>query len=99
MLVSVGNFIAHTFLFNLKGKTTYNPGMLTSIVLFLPVGVYFFSWVIQRHAASPLDWVAGILLGVILNIIGILKMIDWLKNAKTPYIFSARFLIPGQQKG
>src|SRR6187401_3579219 len=25
ILISVGNFFAHTFLFNLKGKTFYNP--------------------------------------------------------------------------
>jgi hypothetical protein len=32
ILVSVGNFIAHTFLFNIKGKTRYNPGMFTAII-------------------------------------------------------------------
>lgn len=28
ILVSVGNVVAHTFLFNLKGKTIYNPGIV-----------------------------------------------------------------------
>jgi Protein of unknown function with HXXEE motif len=97
ILVSVGNFIAHTFLFNIKGKTSYNPGMLTAIVLFLPLSAYFFSWVIQNHAASTFDWVIGILLGIALNVVGILKMIDWMKDENTPYVFPARCLIP--QKG
>ena len=94
MLVSLGNFVAHTFLFNIKGKTRYNPGMLTAILLFLPLTVIFFSWIIRHQAATPLDWVAGILLGLVLNFVGILKMIDWLKDEHTPYAFSARFMIP-----
>ncbi len=98
MLVSAGNFIAHTFLFNIKGKTFYNPGMVTAIALFLPMSVYFFSFVIQNNIATLPDWVIGIVLGIALNVIGILKMIDWMKDEKTPYIFPARFLIPETNK-
>ena len=98
MLVSLGNFIAHTFLFNIKGKTRYNPGMLAAILLFLPLAVIFFGLVIRQNTASVLDWVAGVGLGGVLNYVGILKMIDWMKDEKTPYIFSKRFLVPGQQK-
>ncbi len=96
ILVSAGNFIAHTFLFNIKGRTRYNPGMLVAILLFLPLVVAFFILVIQQHAASPLDWILGIVLGLALNYIGILKMIDWMKDGKTPYFFPARFLVPGK---
>ncbi len=94
MLVSVGNFIAHTFLFNIKGKTIYNPGMLTAIVLFVPVAVYFGYLTIQGHEATFLDWLIGIILGIALNFVGILKMIDWLKDENTKYIFPKRCLIP-----
>ena len=97
LLVSLGNFIAHTFLFNIKGKTLYNPGMLTAIGLFLPMVVIFFTWVIRQQIGTPLDWAVGVLLGIALNFIGILKMIDWLKDEQTPYVFPARFLIPGQR--
>ncbi len=97
LLVSLGNFIAHTFLFNIKGKTRYNPGMLTAIVLFLPLVGIFFTTLIRQQAATPLDWLVGILLGVALNVAGILKMIDWLKDENTPYVFPARFLIPSQR--
>jgi hypothetical protein len=98
ILISVGNFITHTFLFNIKGKTLYNPGMLTAIVLFLPLSISFFSWVVQHHAASTLDWIVGFLLGIALNYIGILKLIDWMKDANTPYVFPARCLVPGPHK-
>jgi hypothetical protein len=97
ILVSIGNILAHTFLFNIKGRTVYNPGMLTALVFFLPLSVFFFSWVVQHHAASTLDWIFGIILGIALNYIGVIKIVDWMKDPNTPYVFTARFLVPGQQ--
>ena len=96
ILVSVGNFIGHTFLFNIKGKTVYNPGMLTGVILFLPICLYFFYYVIQQGLVSPTDWIIGIILGIALNYIGILKLIDWLKDENTRYIFPQRCLIPNK---
>lgn len=90
ILVSVGNFVAHTFLFNLRGKTIYNAGMLTSIVLFLPISGYFFYFVASHRMATPADWVVGLLLGAALNYFGILKMIDLLKDRHTAFVFPSR---------
>lgn len=87
MLISVGNFIAHTFLFNIRGKTRYSPGMVTAILFFAPISAEFFYQVIDKNLASPLDWGIGILSGLTLNYLGILKMINWLKNKQTAYIF------------
>ena len=98
ILVSAGNFIAHTLLFNFKGKSRYNPGMLTADILFLPIVVFFFVLVIQGNLARPLDWVLGFALGIALNYLGILKMIDLLKNEKTKFIFPKRFLLPARRK-
>ena len=94
ILVSVGNFFAHTLLFNIKGKTLYNPGMLTAILLFVPISGYFFYLVIQGNLATTTDWIVGIILGAVLNVIGVLKLIDWLKDQNTEYIFPKRFLMP-----
>lgn len=94
ILVSAGNFIAHTFLFNIKGKTRYNPGMLSADLLFLPIFVFFFILVIQNNLATPLDWGLGIVLGIALNFLGILKLIDLLKDPNTRYIFPKRSLRP-----
>lgn len=93
IMVSLGNVLAHTALFNVRGKTWYNPGMLTALLLFLPIAIYFLTQVVQYHAASALDWVVGIVLGVILNYIGILKLIDWLKDPNSPYRFPARSML------
>jgi hypothetical protein len=94
ILVSAGNFVAHTFLFNIKGKSFYNPGMITADILFLPVVVYFFFLVFRDNLATPLDWILGIALGIALNYIGILKLIDWLKDKQTAYVFPPRSLPP-----
>jgi hypothetical protein len=96
ILVSIGNFIAHTFLFNIKGKTLYNPGMFTAIVLFLPIGAYFGYLLIKGNLATPIDWIVGVVLGVALNFIGVLKLIDWLKDENTRYIFPKRSLLPSK---
>jgi len=94
LLVSVGNFFAHTFLFNLKGRTLYNPGMFTAIFLFAPLALYFGYFVIQNNIAAMMDWIIGILLGIGLSYIGIFKLIDWLKDENTKYIFPKRSLLP-----
>lgn len=98
ILVSVGNVVAHTFLFNIKGKTRYNPGMATALILFLPLTFYFFYILVTKNLASPLDYLLGLILGFIMNYIGILKLIDWLKDENTSYIFPKRCLIPSMRK-
>ncbi|MGA9190324.1 MAG: HXXEE domain-containing protein [Anaerolineales bacterium] len=97
MLVSIGNVLAHTFLFNIKGGTRYNPGMLTAITLFAPIAISFGYVVVVGSSATPIDWALGLVLGVVLNYIGILKLIDWLKDEDSPYVFPNRFLIPDQR--
>jgi hypothetical protein len=94
ILISIGNFVAHTFVFNIKGRTLYNPGMFTAVVLFLPIAGYFGYLVMQGNLATPMDWTVGIILGLALNFIGILKLIDWLKDSNTPYIWPKRSLLP-----
>lgn len=90
VLVSFGNFIAHTFLFPIRGRTRYSPGMLTAVVLFLPITITFFFLVIHNNIARPVDWIVGTVLGIALNYLGILKVIDLLKNRDTPHVFPGR---------
>jgi hypothetical protein len=92
VLVSLGNTVAHVTLFNIKGKTIYNPGMATSLALFVPVIYVFFDMILASGQASLLDWALGIGLGILLNVIGIIKVIVWMKDENTPYIFPERFL-------
>ncbi|HEY5464022.1 MAG TPA: HXXEE domain-containing protein [Hanamia sp.] len=98
IMVSLGNFIAHTFLFNIKGKTFYNAGMITSWIFFAPCVYFFFYIIYSENLITPSDYLIGIPLGVIFNVIGIFKLIDWLKDKNTTYIFGQRNLLPKDRR-
>ena len=87
IVISAGNVIAHTILFNLKGKTFYNPGLLTSLVLFLPMTVYYFIFLSRHDLLHPATLTIGILLGLLVNYFGVIKLITILSDKKTVYIF------------
>lgn len=98
ILISVGNTIAHTFLFNIKGKTFYNPGLITSWAFFIPCIYFFFHIAYKEALITPIDYYIGIPLGVVLNVFGILKMIEWLEDKNTPYIFESGNLLSSDRK-
>lgn len=98
ILISVGNTIAHSIMFNIKGKTFYNAGMVTSILFFAPISYCFFKTIHAENLVTSLDYVLGIPLGIALNYIGILKFIDWFADKKTVFIFPKRNLLPRDQK-
>ena len=98
IMVSLGNTIAHTTLFNIKGKTLYNAGLLTSWLLFVPCAYFFFTIIHREHLATMTDYLIGILLGIVINVVGILKLIDWMANKDTTYIFDDRNLLPKDRK-
>lgn len=98
ILISAGNTIAHCFIFNIKGKTIYNAGMVTSILLFLPITLFFFYIIHTKNLVHAKDYFIGIPLGIILNYVGLLKLITWLKDKNTSYIFPQRNLLSEDRK-
>lgn len=98
ILISFGNIMAHTVLFNIKGKTIYNAGMATSLLFFAPCVYFFCAIVYNEHLVTITDYLVGIPLGIVLNVIGVLKTIDWLANRNTTYIFEERNLLLKDRK-
>lgn len=94
MIVSIGNIIAHTTFFNIKGNTLYNAGMATSWLLFVPCAYFFISIIHTNHLATTTDYFIGITLGIILNVVGVLKLIDWMADENSTYTFEKRNLLP-----
>lgn len=88
IVVSLGNVFAHGVLFNIKGKTLYNPGLLTALVLFLPVAIYFFVYLARHDLLDPANLIVGIIAGMAVNYFGILRLISFLARKDTPYVFS-----------
>jgi hypothetical protein len=98
MMVSIGNLVAHTIVFNIKGNTFYNAGLATSWLLFVPC-VYFFVSIIHTNSlATNTDYIIGTVFGLLLNIAGIVKLIDWMADESTPYNFYDRNLLPKDRK-
>lgn len=93
ILISFGNIVAHTFLFNIKGKTFYNAGMLTCWVFFVPCIWFFFHVIYTENLVTAKDYYIGIPIGIVLNIVGILKMIEWLADKNTSYKFEHKNLL------
>jgi hypothetical protein len=94
MIISLGNIIAHTFIFNLKGKTVYNAGLASSWLFFAPCVFYFFKIIHQDHLADLSDYCIGIPLGILINIFGVFKPIHWLSDRNTNFIFTKNHLLP-----
>jgi hypothetical protein len=93
IIVSISNTITHSTLFNIKGKTLYNAGLVTSWLLFVPIIYFFFSIVYADHLIKMADYLIGIPLGIALTVIGIVKLIDWMADRNTTYIFEQRNLL------
>lgn len=85
--ISIGNILAHTIFLNIKGKTSYNPGMATALVLFLPISIYYFEFLSKHGLISSTTLVIGLILGVIINYFGILIPIVLLGDKNSPYPF------------
>ena len=98
ILVSLGNILAHTLVFNIKGKTRYNAGLATSWLFFAPCVFFFFRIVTKQHLATATDYAIGIPLGIIINILLVVKMITWMADRHTRYAFSTRNLLPEDRK-
>lgn len=98
ILISLGNIIAHTFLFNLKGKTFYNAGLITCWLFFAPCVLFFFRLINKENLATTTDYLIGIPLGILINIFGIIKLISWLSDKNTSYIFRNNQLLSVDRK-
>lgn len=98
LLVSLGNVIAHTFVFNLKGKTIYNAGLATSWLLFVPCIFFFFKIIHDENLVTITDYLIGIPLGLVVNIAGVLKPITWLADKNSLFVFKDRNLLPPDRR-
>lgn len=83
MLFNLFQVLGHGLEMNIKGKTWYNPGMATSIFLFLPVSVLYI-----REIADFLS-VYTVLLSMaaifVIVIVTVIMPVQGLKNRNSPY--------------
>jgi hypothetical protein len=88
IMVNVGNILAHVVIFNIRARTFYNPGMGTSLVLFLPVSILFFWYVVTNNLADTTTILLWVPIGFVVAIILTLGAVEVLKNPHTSFRFS-----------
>lgn len=91
MFFNLFQVLGHCFQMNIKMKAWYNPGMVTSLVLFLPISIYYLTVITTNGIVSGLDWVVGVAMFVAMTACCVILPIQLTKNPNTPY------LIPQQQ--
>lgn len=85
---SLFQILGHGLEMNIKLHTWYNPGLATTIFLFLPIGIAYIETVTNRHLLSGWDWFFAVLtlLGCIL--VTIILPVQSLKDKSTKYVIS-----------
>jgi hypothetical protein len=91
ILVSLGNCGLHLVVIPIRGRMPYNPGMVTSLLLFLPLVVWFAIEALPMMSAT--DIVIGLALGLALNIGGVIGVIRVLENVNASP-FEDRQILP-----
>ena len=83
----VGQLIAHGIVINLKLHSFYNPGLVSVLLLHVPIGVYYIRYVYAHGLIQPWDWVAGIACTVLaaLLVVGLPVWLFLDKNSPYPF--------------
>lgn len=91
ILVSLGNCVLHLIVIPIRGRMLYNPGMVTSLLFFAPLVVWFavIAWPLMSNA----DIVAGLALGLVLNVGGVIGLIRVMESRDAPP-FEDRQVLP-----
>lgn len=88
ILFSLFQLLGHGFQMNIKLKTWYNPGLATTIFLFVPLGIYFINYATSHHLLNGMDWFLGIMVLILCIGLSIVAPVQLLKNKNTSYIIS-----------
>jgi len=84
ILVSFGNCVLHLVVIPIRGRMPYNPGMFTSLLLFLPLVAWFAVEALPMMSATEIA--IGLFLGLVLDIGGVIGVIRLLENSNaTPF--------------
>ena len=91
ILVSLGNCVLHLIVIPIRGRMLYNPGMVTSLLFFAPLVVWFIA--IAWPLMSVTDIIAGLALGLVLNVGGVIGLIRAMESRDAPP-FENRQVLP-----
>lgn len=85
MLFNLFQVLGHGFEMNIKLKTWYNPGLATSVFLFIPISVYYICYIIGNGLAFGKDWLYGVLMLLLILVATVITPVQALKKKDSPY--------------
>lgn len=97
LMVSIGNSAFHLVFMPLRLRIPYNPGMGTSLFLFVPMAIWFFLEGSRSGLLTLGDLAIGIPLGLVLNVVGVIGVIELLKRSDAEP-FPDRMIEPAQRR-
>lgn len=83
---SLFQILGHCIQMPIKLKIWYNPGMITSIFLFLPLGVYFIHYLTINNQLSVMNVILGLITMIGCIMITIILPVQSLKNRHTAFV-------------
>lgn len=88
--VGLGLFqlLAHGIVVPVRLRSLYNPGLVTVVFLFCPIGIYYIWYVTTNHLASTGDVVIGCIATILAAIVLFLLPILLLRSKESKYPFS-----------
>lgn len=84
MLFNLFQVLGHCLEMNIKGKTWYNPGMATSLVLFLPISITYIWQILPQTTAGV--WGGAFAMLVAMLLLTVILPVQLLKNRQSTYI-------------
>ena len=87
MLFNLFQVLGHCVEMNIKGRTWYNPGMATSVLLFLPISV---AYIVQiMGTATVKTWITAVIALVCMLIVSVILPVQLLKREDSPHVIPA----------
>ncbi len=88
MLFGMAQFLIHGIYINVKMKSFYDPGLGAVVFLHIPIGIYYFWYIIVNGLVEPWHWIAGIICLPILAAVGVALPVRLLQDKESPDSFS-----------
>lgn len=88
MIFNLMQLVGHGYSINKAMGTWYNPGLVTSVILFAPISIYYIFYIYQHGLISIFTWVIAIVVYFIVVYLTINIPMQSLKNRNSKYPFS-----------
>lgn len=94
VLVGFSQIVLHGIVIPRKAGATYGPGVLTALLLHLPIGIGYIKALGQERSISRADWTKGLAGAVGSAVFGVAAPNMVMRDPNSPYAFTAKQMGP-----